>query len=103
MFTLTPAAASAMIDARGEVGAPDDWGIRFFARQEDQPGITFDFVAAPEPDDSLGGSSKLRTYVQAAIHRQLGDATVDYDDADGNAELVIRPHRDVRSRQRGNL
>jgi hypothetical protein len=89
---LTPAAAAAMIDARGEVGVPDEWGIRFHAGPDGPPAITFDFVAGPEPDDVLGGSSKLRTYVEAAVHRQIGDATVDYDDADGSAELVIRPH-----------
>jgi Fe-S cluster assembly iron-binding protein IscA len=81
-----------MIDARSEVGAPDDWGIRFFSRTGGSPGITFDFVAAPEPDDVLGGSGKLRTYVEAAIHHDIGDATVDYADSDGSPELVIRPH-----------
>jgi Fe-S cluster assembly iron-binding protein IscA len=90
---LTAAASTAMIEARSEVGAPDDWGIRFFARSGGSPGITFDFVAMPEPDDVLGGSSKLRTYVEAAVHVDLGDATVDYQDTDGSAELVIRPHR----------
>lgn len=93
MFSLTPTAATAMIDAREEVGAPEDWGIRFFAGPEGPQAITFDFVAAPEADDVLGGSGKLRTYVEAAVHRTIGDATVDFIDADGTAELVIRPHR----------
>lgn len=93
MFSLTPTATVAMMDAREEVGVPDDWGIRFFAPPDGSSGVTFDFVAAPEPDDSLGGSSKLRTYVESSLHRQLGDATVDFHDLDGNAELVIRPHR----------
>jgi hypothetical protein len=35
----------------------------------------------------------MRTYVEAGVHHKIGDATVDYDDADGSAELVIRPHR----------
>ena len=95
---LTPAAVTAMIDARSEVGAPDEWGIRFFARTDGASGITFDFVSAPEPDDVLGGSSKLRTYVEAGLHRAYGDATVDYDDGDGTAELVIRPHRPTDAR-----
>jgi hypothetical protein len=98
MFSLTPIAATAMIDAREEVGVPDDWGIRFFSPAGGSEGVTFDFVAAPEPDDVLGGSSKLRTYVEAALHRQIGDATVDFHDLDGGAELVIRPHRDLRTR-----
>ena len=96
MFSLTPAASAAMIAARSDVGAPDDWGIRFFAPIEGQPGVTFDFVAAPEPDDSLGGSGKMRTYVDADLHRNLGDATVDFQELDGNAELVIRAHRSRR-------
>ena len=85
-----------MISARSDIGMPDDYGIRFFAPIEGQPGVTFDFVEAPEPDDSLGGSSKLRTYVDAGLHRDLGDATVDFQELDGNAELVIRPHREAR-------
>ena len=85
-------------DAREEVGVPQDWGIRFFALAGDAKGITFDFVEAPEPDDVLGGSSKLRTYVEAALHRRIGDATVDFQDLDGSAELVIRPHHDLHTR-----
>ena len=98
MFSLTPTAKTAMMAARTDVGAPDDYGIRFFARVDGRPDITFDFVAAPEPDDVLGGSSKLRTYVDAAIHRTIGDATVDFHELDGVPELVIRPHRDMRPR-----
>lgn len=98
MFSLTPTAATAMIDARDEVGAPDDWGIRFFSPPGGSQGVTFDFVAVPEPDDVLGGSSKLRTYVEASLHGRIGDATVDFQDLDGSAELVIRPHRGLRAR-----
>jgi Fe-S cluster assembly iron-binding protein IscA len=98
MFSLTPTASSAMIDARDEVGVPDDWGIRFFVPTDGSSSITFDFVATPEPDDVLGGSGKLRTYVDAAVHREIGDATVDFVDSDGATELVIRPHRDLRRR-----
>ena len=98
MFSLTPTAATAMIDARDEVGVPGDWGIRFFVPTGGSDGVTFDFVAGPEPDDVIGGSGKLRTYVEAAVHREIGDATVDFVDADGMTELVIRPHRDVRHR-----
>jgi Fe-S cluster assembly iron-binding protein IscA len=88
-----------MIDAREEVGAPSHWGIRFFVLRDASSGITFDFVGGPEPDDVLGGSGKLRTYVDAAVHREIGDATVDFVDADGTSELVIRPHG---RRARGN-
>ncbi len=98
VFSLTPNAAEAMMDARSEVGAPDDWGIRFYPRPDGQPGISIDFVAGPEPDDVLGGSGRLRTYVDAAIDQQIGDATVDYKDADGSSELVIRPHQETRKR-----
>ncbi len=98
MFSLTPTAATAMMAARSDLGAPDNWGIRFYALVEGRPAITFDFVATPEPDDVLGGSSKMRTYVEATVHRDIGDATVDFQDLDGNAELVIRPYRNGSSR-----
>jgi Fe-S cluster assembly iron-binding protein IscA len=97
LFSLTPTATTAMLAARSDHGIPDDWGIRFFAPIEGKPDITFDFVEAPEPDDVLGGSGRMRVYVEAAVHRQIGDATVDFKDLDGNAELVIRPYRTVRA------
>ncbi len=87
MFSLTPAASVAMIAAREDLGAPDDWGIRFFAPIEGQPGVAFDFVPTPEPDDVLGGSGKLPTYVDSGLHRDLGDATVDYQELDGSPEI----------------
>lgn len=93
MFSLTANATSALIAARSEFGAPDEWGIRFYEPVEGQPAITFDFVATPEPDDVLGGSSKLRTYVDSAVHQRLGNATVDFRDSDGTSEMVITPHR----------
>lgn len=96
MFMLTPTASAAMMAARTDTGTPEDWGIRFYAPVEGRPGITFDFVADPEPDDVLGGSGKMRTYVEAAVHQRIGDATVDYIDSDGSPELVIRPHGEVR-------
>jgi hypothetical protein len=40
----------------------------------------------------MSSEGQLRTYVEAAIHRDIGDATVDYADCDGSPELVIRPH-----------
>lgn len=92
MFSLTPAATSAIVAARSEAGAPEGWGIRFFAAAEDPPGIAFDFVDGPEVNDFLGGTNELRTYVEASVHRDIGDATVDYEDADGIVGLVIRPH-----------
>lgn len=101
MFSLTPAATSAMLAARSEAGAPDGWGIRFFGAVEDPPGVAFAFVDGPEINDFLGGTHELRTYVEAAVHREIGDATVDCEDADGIVGLVILPHpvapRSIRS------
>lgn len=96
MFTLTPNATRAIVTARGEAGAPNDWGVRFYAALEGPPGITFHFVGKPEPNDILGGSEELRTFVEMAVHRDIGDATVDCVDANGEAEFVIRPHRAAR-------
>ena len=88
-----------MMAARQDLGAPDEWGIRFFSPIEGQPGVTFDFVETPEPDDILGGSGRMRTFVDAGLHRSLGDATVDFQELDGNAELIIRPHRETAVRR----
>jgi hypothetical protein len=93
VFSLTPDAASVIILARHEAGAPDTWGVRFHSALEQPTGITFDFVFRGEPNDILGGSEELRTYVEMAVHRDIGDATVDYLEFEGTTELVLRPLR----------
>jgi Fe-S cluster assembly iron-binding protein IscA len=92
VFALTAAATVALTSVRLQSGVPDTWGIRFFAPAERQSGLTFGFVAEPEPGDVIGGSIDLRTYVDSAIDRRIGDATVDYESADGKSGIVIRPY-----------
>ncbi len=96
MFVLTPDAARAIILARDEAGAPAGWGVRFSAALEDPTGISLEFVDGPHINDIIGGSDELRTYVEMAVHRKIGDATVDFADGEGAAGLVIRPHRELR-------
>jgi Fe-S cluster assembly iron-binding protein IscA len=91
VFSLTSAATSALAEAREDSSVPEDWGVRFFSI-DGQPDLTFDFVAQPEPSDIVGGPSDLRTYVAAEIHHRIGEATIDYEEPEGRAGLVIRPH-----------
>jgi hypothetical protein len=92
VFSLTAEATTALMAARLQTGAPKTWGIRFFAPVEGKDGLTFDFVAIPEPSDVVGGSSELRTYVAAEIDGRIGDASVDYQTNDGKSGIVIRPY-----------
>jgi hypothetical protein len=100
VFTLTPDAATAIIAARHDAGVPEDWGVRFCSALEQPTGITFEFVAGPQPNDILGGSQELRTYVEMAVYRDVGEATVECLDVGGAAELVVRSRRASRA---GNL
>jgi len=97
MFALTASATTALTDARLKSGIPATWGIRFFEPDGGKSDLTFHFVEAPEPDDVVGGSVDLRTYVDAAIDRRIGDATVDYQTVDGKSGIVIRPYPAGRS------
>jgi Fe-S cluster assembly iron-binding protein IscA len=92
MFALTASATTALIAARLKSGIPATWGIRFFEPAGSESDLTFDFVATPEHDDVVGGSTDLRTYVDAAVDRSMGDATVDYQMVDGKSGIVIRPY-----------
>ena len=47
------------------------------------------------------GPIDLRTYVDAAIDRRIGDATVDYETADGKSGIVIRPYPAGRAAEVG--
>jgi hypothetical protein len=100
VFVLTPDAARAINLARDEAGAPAGWGVRFCAALEDPTGISLEFVDGPQINDIIGGSDELRTYVEMAVHRKVGDATVDYADTGGSAGLVIRPHRELHASSR---
>jgi hypothetical protein len=97
VFSLTPDAATAIIAARHEAGVPDDWGVRFCSALEQPTGITFEFVFRGEPNDILGGSDELRTYVEMAVHRDIGEATVECQDVEGIAELVVRSSGTARA------
>lgn len=99
MFSLTARATTALASARDAHGAPDTYGIRFFAPVPGLAGLTFDFVAAPRPGDVIGGPSHLRTFVDAEVDRRIGDATIDFETVDGKSGIVIRPYPAGRARR----
>jgi len=66
MLKITPMAATALEDVREETGAPEEFGVRFFADDSSDPGrarLAFTFVAAPGPDDGVVHGGDIDAYV----------------------------------------
>ena len=92
MLKLTPAAAMALTAARAEVGAPESYGVRFFAPRSSEGSPTrfgFDFVSKPEADDAVTEESGLQAFVAPEV-ASVGDATIDVEEAPDGARLVLR-------------
>ncbi len=93
MLKMTPAAAMALTAARSEVGAPDSYGVRFFAPRDPQGGRSrfgFDFVSKPGPEDAVTEEAGLRAYVAPEVVAVVGEATLDLEEAGDGARLVLR-------------
>lgn len=93
MLTMTATAASVLSNARSDKGAPGDYGVRFFTAQgqtSEKPRVAFDFVEAPEPNDSVTNESGLKTYVAPEVDELMGDVVVDVETVNQEAELVLR-------------
>ncbi len=93
MLKMTPAAATALAAARSEIGAPDTYGVRFFASTDQTGGRSrfgFDFVSRPEPNDAVTEESGLKAYVSPEVTSLVGEATVDVEKSDDGARLVLR-------------
>ncbi len=99
MFSLTSNATTELKAARIASGIPDTWGIRFFAPIAGKAGVTFAFVDSPQPNDIVGGSVQLRTYVATDVNERIGDATVDFKTIDGRPNMTIRPYLAGRARK----
>ena len=99
MFSLTANATTELKAARIASGIPDTWGIRFYPPIAGKAGVTFQFVDSPQPDDVVGGSDQLHTYVALEVNERIGDATVDFKTVDGHPNMTIRPYLAGRARK----
>jgi Fe-S cluster assembly iron-binding protein IscA len=93
MLSMTPAAATALTRTRKEHGAPDDFGVRFFATPApgpDEVGLAFTFVDSAEPDDVVLDGKGIDACAAPEIESLVGDVVIDATERDGRMDLVVR-------------
>jgi Fe-S cluster assembly iron-binding protein IscA len=93
MLTITPMAETALTNARTEKGAPDDYGVRFFATTEpesEKARLAFKFVESPQPDDTVMSDGSIEAYVAPEVNEVMGDIIVDAVAEGGVSDLVLR-------------
>jgi len=91
MLRITQQAAALLSQARAGAGAPDGYGVRFFAAAANQAGtrIGLDFVAQPAEGDQVSKQEGLPVYVAPEVAEPLKEAVVDAKPVDGAPQLVI--------------
>lgn len=93
MLTITPTAATVLTKARTDKGAPDDFGVRFFATEAPESGragLAYKFVESPRSDDTILDETAIAAYVAPEVDELIGDVTIDAVPEDGRMELVVR-------------
>jgi Fe-S cluster assembly iron-binding protein IscA len=93
MLRITQQAASLLSQMRAGAGAPDSFGVRFFAQSASQGGtqVGLDFVAEPAEGDQVSKQEDMPVYVAADVAEPLSQAVVDAKASDGAPQLVIEP------------
>jgi Fe-S cluster assembly iron-binding protein IscA len=93
MVTITPPAATALSNLRTEKGAPDTYGVRFFATNgdaSDTPRLAFNFVPSPEPEDTVIDDQGLKAFVAPEVEQVMSEIIVDVDNAGPEESLVVK-------------
>ena len=93
MLRITQQAASVLSQIRAGAGAPDNYGVRFFAQSTTEGGaqVGLDFVEQPAEGDQVSKQENLPVYVAADVAEPLSEAVVDARPTDGVPQLVIEP------------
>lgn len=93
MLRITQQAAALLSEARAGAGAPDGYGVRFFAHAASQSGtqIGLDFVPQPVEGDQVSKQEGLPVYVAPEVAEPLKEAVVDAKPVDGAPQLVLDP------------
>ncbi len=94
MLTITPSAASLLVNQRAESGAPESFGVRLSSPEPEEGGgasLMISFVAGPSPGDQVTEQAGLRAFVAAELSGGLEGATLDATPTNGTPpELVLR-------------
>ncbi len=93
MLTITPAATEALVKARSEKGAPEGFGVRFFASEEagsDRARLAFKFVESAKPEDIVLVGLGIDACVAPEVETLIGDVTIDAESQNGRSGLIVR-------------
>lgn len=93
MLTITPTATTVLTEARTDKGAPDDFGVRFYATRtddSDRARLAFKFVGSPGEGDTVLDDAGIRAYVAPEVEQLIGDVVVDARRNDGGMGLVVK-------------
>jgi Fe-S cluster assembly iron-binding protein IscA len=93
MLTITPTATTVLTEARTDKGAPDDFGVRFYATRtddSDRARLAFKFVASPGEEDTVLDDAGIQAYVAPEVEQLIGDVTIDALQKDGSMGLVVK-------------
>lgn len=93
MLTITQEAANLLVSERASSGAPDSYGIRFFAAMPEEgggePQLAIAFVPEAAPGDQVTEQEGVTAYVAQEVAAALEDVTIDAAAPDGSPELVL--------------
>lgn len=87
MLTITQKAAELLSESRQSVGAPDSYGVRFFAEGPAQLAIAF--VPEAQPGDQVAEQEGVTAFVAPEVSEALDEATLDVSPEDGVEEFVL--------------
>lgn len=77
MLVLTDTAATTIRTLLDRPGYPDDAGLRISQTADEQPGLTVEPTAAPEPEDQVIDEEGARVFVEPGAAEVLTDMTLD--------------------------
>lgn len=87
MLTITHKAAELLSESRQSAGAPDSYGVRFFAEGPAQVAIAF--VPDAQPGDQVTEQEGVTAFAAPELSEALDEATLDVSPEDGVEELVL--------------
>jgi Fe-S cluster assembly iron-binding protein IscA len=92
MLTITKDAATVLTQNRETAGAPDSFGVRFFAATPPgggEPAVAIAFVPEAEPGDDVTEQEGVTAYLAPEVSDALDEATLDASPGNGGTELIL--------------
>lgn len=96
MLQVTDSAAHALQEARATQRVPDSFGVRVFARADDdgQAAVALAFAQEPAEGDAVTEQSGTEIYVASELVEPLAEHTLDVEDTPDGPQLALVPQQD---------